>query len=196
MSLSSAVSAAMAERAPSADKLDQLREAIRMQRDTLLEIEDLEAALKGKKLKLNALEREILPTLFADAGVDKVGLEAEGNLPAYDATAKPYYKASIAADWPLERQAAGFNWLIDNGHSDVVKTIITIEFGRRDHERATAFKKLLLDQGLSYNEKLGVQWNTLTKLVKELIEKHGTMPPLDLLGADVGRVVKLTERKS
>lgn len=196
MPLPSEVSAAMAERAPSADKLDQLRDTIREQRDTLLEIEDLEAALKGKKLKLNALEREVLPTLFADAGVDKVGLEAEGNLPAYDATAKPYYKASIAADWPLERQAAGFNWLIDNGHSDVVKTIITIEFGRGERERAEKLKGHLENWGISFNEKLGVQWNTLTKLVKELIEKRGLMPPLDLLGADVGRVVKLTERKS
>jgi hypothetical protein len=196
MTLPPAVTAAMAAREPSADKLDQLRAAIRDMRDLSLEIADNEAILKILKSRFNQYERELLPSLFADAGVDKLGLEAEGNLPAYDAKAKPYYHASIAAEWPLERQAQGFNWLIDNGHGDVVKTVISVEFGRGEIARATALKELLLAQGLSYNEKLGVQWNTLTKLVKELIETKHSMPPLDLLGADVGRVVKLTERKS
>jgi hypothetical protein len=196
VNLPASVLAAMSAINPDQDKLTALRDFIREMRDLELEISDLESRLKDKNSRLKVLQREELPTLFTDAGVDKLGLEAEGNLPAYDATAKPYYKASIAADWPLERQAAGFNWLIENGHGDVVKTVITIEFGRGEISEAAKLKTLLLQKKITYSEKLGVPWNTLTKLVKSLIEDRGTLPPLDLLGADVGRIVKLTERKS
>jgi hypothetical protein len=63
---------------------------------------------------------------------------------------------------------------------------------RRDEAFAWLDKNRKLE--VSYSSKLSVPWNTLTAFVKEQVEK-GAVLPLDILGATVGRVVKLKARK-
>lgn len=181
---------------PSGDRLQTLKEAARSLRDGRLELSNLEEQVADKKKALYTLQHETLVELLTQSGVDRVGLEAEGNLPAYDAEMKPYYKASIAADWPEEKQAAAYNWLDGQGHGDLIKTIITIELPRGERETAKKVITALRELGVPFTEKMGVPWNTLTAWLKERIEVHKESPPLDLLGATAGKVVNLKERKS
>lgn len=177
------------------DKLELVREQLRRSRDTELEMSDLATRLKVKSEEQNKRVFEELPALFQEIGIDRLGIEADGNLPAYDAALSPYYKASISGEWPPERQDAAFDWLEKEGHGDLVKNMFVVQLGRGDEKKALRLRALLEKAGFEFENKRAVPWNTLTSFVKEQVEKHNTTPPLDLLGATVGKIVKLKPRK-
>lgn len=177
------------------DKLELVREQLRRSRDTELEMSELASRLKVKSEEQNKRVFEELPALFQEIGIDRLGIEADGNLPAYDATLTPYYKANISGEWPPEQQDAAFDWLEKEGHGDLVKNKFVVQLGRDDEEKALRLRALLEEAGFEFENKRAVPWNTLTSFVKEQVEKHNTTPPLDLLGATVGKIVKLKPRK-
>lgn len=186
------VAAAMRRQPVSETTLESLREEVRKHRDLLLQVQDAEARLKDLKSQLYELESKRLPDLFLQAGVDSVGLPAEGNLPAYDAALKPYYHANI----PAENRAAAFKWLNDNGFGDIVKTIFKIEFGLGESAPTQKLENQLDALGVAYSKDMNVPWPTLTAWLKERLHKRDTdLPPLDLFGATVGNVVKLKKRE-
>lgn len=173
------------------DKLEALRQVVREHRDITAHLEYLEAEVKAARKKKWEIEFKKLPDMFHEAGVDKVGLAAEGNHPAYDAVLAPYYHANI----PANQKSEAFQWLEEEGHGDIIKTVIKVELGRGDRAIATAVEAVLEKMNVDYSSDLGVPWNTLTAWLKEQIEKHNKVPPLSLIGATVGNIVKLKERK-
>jgi len=184
--------------APPPDKLDRLRQHVREVRDLEKAIEDAEAVQAERRQKLNTLVHETLPGLYRESQVTVVGLEPEGNLPAYEGKIKPYYKANIAADWPEDRRAAAFAWIEDpkgGATPDIIKTIITVELGRGDRKTALKVRAGLDKAKIPYKEGLGVPWNTLTAFVKECIETRKIMPPLETLGAVAGQIVEVKPKK-
>jgi hypothetical protein len=173
------------------DKLDRLREATKHLRNLTLEAEAREADLKLCKSQIDAMVKSTLPALFEEAGVTSIGIEAEGNMPAYEAKAQPYYHANIKADWEPEKKNEAFTWLTDHGHGDLIKSIITIEFGRGEYGTMKKVEDWLKKSKVLYTNDRAVPWASLTAFVKEQITKHNTIPPLEILGATVGKVVKL-----
>lgn len=180
--------------APTADKLEALRNAVREQRDLEAEIAARDNALKESKTRLDELRFRSLPDLFMAAGVDSVGLAAEGNLPAYDAKLGDFYHANIATSWDADRRKAAFDWLEKNGHGDLIQIAVTVNIPRGELEKAKKLFSLLDEAGYVYSANEAVPWNTLTAFVKEQVS-NGTVPPLETLGATVGKIVKLRERK-
>lgn len=172
------------------DKLDQLREAVRSYRTLLNALANLEEDVRAVKMRIDEMQSKILPDLFHQANVDRVGLPKEGNHPAFDAVLQPYYHARI----PKENQEEAFTWLEDHGHGDLIKTTMKVELGRGERELAKKVQEALKKMGVDYSQDLGVPWNTLTVWIREQIEKHQS-PPLALFGAIVGTIVKLKERK-
>lgn len=182
---------------PETDRLERARSLIRQARDMEIERDGLEERLKEANNALNQLHHKTLPDLFTEVGIDHLGIPAEGNLPAYEAALLPYYKASIAAEWPPEKQAAAFQVLIDKGHGDVIKHRFIVDFPRGDREAAQAFEALLRQNQVSFSQSLAVPWNTLTALVKTETEAErpfGT-GELEKIGATVGQIVKPKPRK-
>ena len=177
------------------DKLEALRQVVRRHRDLTKRIEDLELELNVLKKQKWELETKTMPDLFMDAGVDKVGIAAEGNYPAYDAALSPYYHANISKDMTEEQRQAAFKWLEDEGHGDLIKTQLKVDLGLGDRKSAKKVEAFLQKAGIDYSSELGVPWNTLTSWLKEQIEKQEKIPPLSLIGATVGNIVKLRERK-
>lgn len=193
-----ALAAAIAAGPPagaSEDRLEALRGMVRRARD----LEERKAEL-AEELRLVGEELERLyftdvPDLMDEVGVDRVGLQAEGNHGATDATAQPFYSANIAASWPEERRRAAFSWLEGNGHGDLIKTEVVVKFPREARARAIKFAAQAEKSGLSPVVRESVHSQTLTAWLKEQVEQHGEMPPLDVVGGFVGRVVRLKERK-
>jgi hypothetical protein len=175
----------------SQDKLDLLRQAVARCRDLELAKKDQEQALKETNKKLQEEYFQNLPVLMEQAGVAEIVLEAEGNNPPVKAKSDPYYRANIAADWPEEQRALAFKWLDDNGHGDLIKTDLTISFPREQRSKAIELQKFLTSKGFTVSVGQVVHWATLTSWLKEMIEKHKIIPPLETLGATVGQVVKL-----
>lgn len=175
--------------------LETIREQLRIARDAELRISDLASVMREENENLNRLRFSTLPELFAAAGVDQLGLPSEGNSPAYDCKLRPFYKANIAASWSEERREAAFKELERRGAGDLIKTTFTVYLSRTDRAKAkqvsAALKKLKVDWDVS----LSVHSSTLTAYVREQIEERQETLPLETLGASVGLIVEMKERK-
>lgn len=197
------LAAAMAEAPPieAPDRLRRVRDKVALVRDLVAQVADLEARKTAANKQLQDLYFKELPDLFAEVGTDHLGLEAEGNLPAVDAKLKPYYKANIAADWPPEQRRAGFDFLREQKAADLIRTVVTVEFGRGEEEDAKNLTDMLKDFGYTYSVGEAVPWNTLTAWLREQTErmrrggKEFTPAQLDKIGGRVGKVVEVKPRR-
>jgi hypothetical protein len=164
-------------------------------RDKMREAQDLKERLAALNAEINDIQHAQLVDLMQEAGTDHLGLPAQGNLPACDAKMRPYYHANIAADWEPEKRQAAHDWLEREGHGDILKATVRVQFGRRDLAAARELEAELRSMGLHPDVQVDVPWSTLTAWLKEQVEKYHRTPPLDLLGAKIGSVVKITERR-
>jgi hypothetical protein len=121
--------------------------------------------------------------------MDKIGLPGSG----VDLVVDDYYHANIKAEDPNREQA--FNWLVENGHGDLLKVTVTCVFARGDYDKAEKLKAILVTNGYAPAIDQGVPWNTLTAWLKEQLRK-GSVVPLELFGATIGRIVKIKMRKN
>lgn len=172
------------------DHLVELRNMARAMRDLSLQIKDLQEQIDQKQKLLTQLSMKDLPDLFDQHRVRSIGLDAEGNLPAYDVVASPYYKAVL----PKEEDA-GLRWLEEEGHGDMIRRSYTVNLNKDSQKEAAALRKFLEKHDMAFDEKETVPWTTLTAFVKEQIEKRHKTPPLEILGATVGRIVKLKPKR-
>jgi hypothetical protein len=174
------------------DKLDALRQECERLRDDDLEVADLEARLEAVKARRQKRLTETVPDLMDQVGVPEIVIAAAGNKPAARVSIEPYYKANIAADWEEDKRRAAFDWLDADGSGDLIKTVVTVGFPREDRSRAlevvAAIRKLGVDS-IEVGE--AVAWGTLTAWLKERHKANGKLPPLDVLGATIGRVAKI-----
>jgi hypothetical protein len=187
----------LAERPPepaTEDQLAAIRKKAREARDAKLEKEAAELRVKELNQKIQMLEQTELPDMMEAAHLFSLGLEAEGNLPAYNLEIGPYYYANIKNEDANADKA--YEYLIKNGHGAMIKRTYEISFGRGEDKKAAAFEKLMTSKKYAFTVKVGVPWNTLTAWLKEQVEKFKNVPPLDLMNGKVGRVAKLKPVKS
>lgn len=193
-----------ASHAVSEDKLDVIRETARHAAQSELIVKDLEHRTIEAKQQLYELYNKTLPDLMDAVGLNKISVEAKGNLPAFDLAVGPYYKASIPEAWDDEQKTAAFKYLEQQKAGDLIKHVIVIEFDTEEHVVA---KKLLAElrkktymlgkQKRKYNVSISktVHWATLTSWLRYQVEHVKKVPNLPILNATVGRVAKLKENK-
>lgn len=177
------------------DKMEVLRSKATEVRDIEHQIADLEQLLKEKRARLHSLCRVELPDLMTEVGTDHIGIPANGNLAACDAVLRPFYKANIAAGWSSDKQQLAFNWLTDNGFGDLIKTEVDVSFPREQHEKAQQLYKMLKTKGFKPEFLQRVHHGVLTAWLQEQVEQ-GHLPPLDVIGGEIGRIVVLKERRT
>jgi hypothetical protein len=121
----------------------------------------------------------------------------EGNEPGYDLIVAPFYEGGIAASWDEKRQEEGFATLEAYGHGGLIKTLVTIQVPRdpasakKVEALVAAADKLRLDAEV----KKGVHHSTFKSWLKGEVESGRPLPPLEKIGAMIGRRVTLKERK-
>lgn len=194
---SSAVRAAIAvlNTMPADARVEVARNAAAQLRDTQLMIKDLEDRLTAARRELNTLQFETLPAILDNLGVDRIGLPAHDNLPAFDLTLAPYIKAVIPASWPEEKRAAAFTALTAFGHEDLIKTEITAALPRGQHQLAAQIVADMRAHGTEPAVSEQVHHGTLTAWVAQRLETHQPLPDLETIGATVGRIARLKERR-
>lgn len=175
--------------------LETIREQLRAARDIEQRLGDLASVVSEENKNLHHLKFEVLPDLFAGAGIDNLGLPPEGNNPAYDAKLRPYYRANIAASWPEEKRAEAFAALEKLGGADIIKTTITVYLGREQRKLAQTVAAALKKLKVEFEVESDVPHSSLTAFVREQIEKRKRVLPLDKIGATVGMIVDMKERK-
>jgi hypothetical protein len=166
--------------------LNIIRDRARELRDKYLKKIDLEQQLELVKHGIKKIEQDELPEMFTQAGISSITVEATGNHPAFVAERKTIYNAAIPEDKRLE----AFQWLEQNGHGDLVKSVIDITFGMQEHEKRLFVMKLLSDAGIQFYNHETMHHMTLKAFVKREIQ-DGHMIPMDLLGVFVVDEVKI-----
>jgi len=172
---------------------DRLSEAVREAHRVDHEITKLEESLERLKAKKQELLTKKIPDLMGEVGTNVFGV------PGTDVECRvvPYYHASLKED----KLPAAVKWLDQNGHGDLPKRTVAIEFNREDQEAARRIfqrvQQMLAEEDIiertQLSMKYGIHWKTLTAFVKEQVEK-GAALPLELLGATVGQVAKFHTR--
>lgn len=138
-----------------------------------------EAEEKVKELKdiVTRIEREDLPALMAEVGLQEVRLMS-GQL----ISIKEEVNASISA----ANRSAAHAWLLANGFGGIIKTGVTVIFGKGEHEDAEKIASELQNRYNDHEVDLdeSVHPSTLKAFVKERM-KAGDSLPLDLFGVYV-----------
>jgi hypothetical protein len=156
------------------DTVAGLARKIKQQQD---KVERLDRELKDEKQALLKLTDEDLPSTMADLGLSKFSLD-DGSTVAVIAT----YGASIL----VKDRPAAYDWLRDNGFDDIIKNVISCQFGRGEDDQASAFHAFASQQGYPTNQNESIHASTLKAFVKERIET-GEDFPHTLFGAYVGQ---------
>jgi 16S rRNA C1402 N4-methylase RsmH len=152
----------------------KLAQQIAAQEET---VATLEANLKKAKKELYRLSDEELPSLLAEMGVSSFKL-ADGS----SVNIKKTYGASI----PVENREEAYKWLRDHGYGDMVKNIVSVNFGMGEDDKAREIKEQLEQSGLSPDQAESVHPSTLRAWVKEQTE-DGNAFPMELFGAYIGQ---------
>jgi hypothetical protein len=166
--------------------LTTIRDKAKELRDHYLEKAYLEEQLKDLGAKIQHVERHELIDMFDAAGISSIAVDSSGNLPAFIAKRTTEYGAKI----PDERRLEALNWFEAAGHGDLVKSVITIQFGMQEHEERLRVMKLLSENNVQYYTNESVHHMTLKAFVKREIIK-GHIIPMDLLGVYVFDEVKI-----
>ena len=146
-------------------------------------VTNLESQLKQAKKDLKVIQEDLLPAALSEHNVTSINIE--GN----EIKVENFYSASI----PKDRQEQAFSWLLDNGHGDLIKNVVSANFVRGQEGKAQDFVEELAGRGLSVSTKKWVEPMSLKAFVKDLITK-GESIPMDDFGVFVGTKAKITKK--
>jgi hypothetical protein len=179
---------------PSEDQLAVIRRLAAEMRELEMENAEMKEEIRRNNERMEEIRWRDLLAAMDKAGMRNFTLEAEGNLPARFFETGAYYHANIAADWPEDQRAKSFAW-IKKYEPGMLRNTLTVSFGKGSMKQQQAAQAALRKLKIDFETQFGVPWNTLTSYVKEQIEVHKKTPPLDLLGAKVGRVATMKQVK-
>ena len=127
---------------------------------------------KDAKAALDKLKMEDLPDLMREFGLMEIKL-ANG------------FTVSVTEDVSCgiteAKHDAAMRWLVDHQFGGLIKTVVSIEFGRGEIDEAQALAKRLTEDGTEAMSVETVHASTLKAFVREELEK-GNAVPFDLFG--------------
>lgn len=144
-------------------------------------VKEIEAELKEAKAALRQTAEEDLPDLMIEVGLSEIKLSNGETISLSE---------NVTASIPKKSQFAAMRWLADNGFGGLIKTEVTVPFGRGEYDQATETAKSLADKFSDVNVKEIVHPATLKSFVTEQMQE-GHAIPMDLLGVHVYNVAKL-----
>ncbi len=157
---------------PENSQLKQLSYLVRKAVDAASAVEACEGGLKDLKKRYKDLVQQEIPDAMLEAGVEAFET-AEG--------LKVSVKNDICVSIPKAREKEALSWLRDNELGDIVRNVVTVNFGRGEDTEKAVYISFLGEQGKAYQTKEGVHSGTLKASLKELRE-NGVDFPEDLFG--------------
>ena len=154
--------------------------------ETQKKIEATEEELKKLKDVETNLSEQTIPNLMQQAGVELIKLEG-----GISVEVKPFYSARI----PASKSEEAFQWLRDNGHGDLIKNQVSLEFGMKQDNEAKSIIEELKSKGLPVKQKTTVHPSSLRGFVREQIQDLGKDVPAELFGTYVANKTKITTKE-
>jgi len=147
------------------------------------QIEEAEEALKELNAKFRQISEVDLPNAMLELGMRSFKLEDGASI-----SVEKFYGASIK----VENRPLAYKWLEDNGHGPLIKTDVTVPFGKGEEARKDAKDLMdsLKEEGFDVSLEESVHHSTLKAWAKEQIESGTALP--DLFTVFVGEKAKIT----
>jgi hypothetical protein len=139
------------------------------------EIQTLQDKIKDLARRKAEIETKKLPGLLQEAGV-KTFTTLEG------ITIETKF---VVGSIPAESKQAAFSWLDHNGHSDIIKRNLALQFNKGQTDEAEKAAQQLRELGFDPTLKLDVHPQTFMAFAREQIN-NGKMLPLDQWGVFYG----------
>lgn len=160
--------------------------ALCMEQDALqTSIDELEELLAGAKARFNIIKVKELPDAMAELGSS----EWKSSNGRYKVEIGDFVSGTLPKE-EKERLAAT-DYLAKNGAGPLIKTEISLGFGKEEHAQADKARKLLTKAGFTPTIQTGVHPQSLLAWARERM-KNGEPINFDLLGLFSGRQAKLT----
>ena len=154
--------------------------------ETQKKILTTEEELSKLKEVETTLSEQTIPNLMQQAGISMLKL-ADGS----SVEVKPFFSARI----PASKNEEAFYWLRENGHGDLIKNQVTLEFGMKQDNEAKSLVEELRNKGLPVQQKTSVHPSSLRGFVREQIQDLGKDVPAELFGTYVANKTKITTKE-
>ena len=162
---------------PDKEALSTLSKMVHRQVDLEKTVERLKEETKQAEKDLREVSDDQIPQEMLSLGLSALVLEDGSKL-----SIKDVYSASI----PKYRNKEAIQWLRDHEHDGMIKSLVSLSFGREEQELRSKVFKQLKASGFSPEETDSVHSGTLKAWVKEC-EENGIKIPHDLFGVYVGK---------
>lgn len=164
------------------NRVGKLAQLLADQKD---KVKQLEEQLKLAKAEALRTEREDLPDLMQECGLQSVTLE-DGS--------KIEVREEVDAAITEATRSRAMAWLTDNDFGGLIKTVVSVEFERGLVSEARQLADNLNGEGLFANLKETVHPQTLRAFVREQMQ-DGRPIPVDLFNVHPYNIAKLTKGK-
>ena len=145
-------------------------------------IDEMEEQISKLKQEYNELRQKDLPEAMAKVGLAKFTLDS-----GVEIKIDEFVGGGLPKD--SEGKEKAINWLVENGAGGLIKTGVSMTFGRDQYEEALALTADLKAKGLPVEMGTGVHPQTLHAFVRERM-RAGEPVDQATLGVFVGRVAK------
>lgn len=169
------------EASASPDALGRLNKVL----ETTLQLKDhadqLEEDLKATKQQLQHLNTQIIPDMMAELGMEKVVQRG------WEVKVDEFVSGTLPKPEGLRK--AAIDWLVDHEAGDLLKTHLSVDFTRNQHNEALNLASQIEEQGFAPKVESTVHPQTLMAFARERI-KNGEPIDTEVLGLYTGRVAK------
>ncbi len=164
--------------------LGEISVLARMLVDYEREVDDAEAKLKELKEHARRVREESLPGAMEQLGLKELRLDTGERIEI---------KQDVYASIPKDGQAQAFEWLEGNGFGGLIKTEVSVSFGRDERVAAKELAERLAGEGLVADVSSSVHVQTLKAFLREQIADARAVP-MELFGARPVSVAKVTKK--
>lgn len=171
--------------APS-DTLARLKQSLAELLEMEKAVEQMEGDLKAAKQTLQVMRTGRVPDLMNEVGVSSMVIEGQ------KVELSEFVSGSLPKD--PERRKRAIAWLEEHGADGLLKTEVSIEFGRKQHNEALSLSAELIEKGFPSLVSSNIAPQTLAKFARDRI-KDGEPIDFEILGLYTGKIAKVTAAK-
>lgn len=152
---------------PRNEKLKELAALIDKMQKHELEMQRLSKLLAAETEKYNKINTLMIPDLFEELGLKKISLSNGRTVEI-----KSSYVGSITED----RKPQCFEWLENKGYDSIIKHDVISKFKKGETAEHDNLVKVLIDLGVTFEDKKYVHPQTLKSFIREQIESGADFP--------------------
>lgn len=152
---------------PRNEKLKELAVLIDKMQKHELEMQRLSKLLAAETEKYNKINTLMIPDLFEELGLKKISLSNGRTVEV-----KSSYAGSITED----RKPQCFEWLENKGYDSIIKHDVISKFKKGETAEHDNLVKVLIDLGVTFEDKKYVHPQTLKSFIREQLESGADFP--------------------